>query len=130
MFDQGKPFPLKVFDVGMNFGAFTLFASSLKCEVWGFEMQPHIFTLVDMSLRISGYRYEDAVHAFTYSLPNGCGRSWTHIHNTAVFHVTNRTLSFDSFHINFGQTVLERSSKLNRKVFSDSHSFPCCKRME
>ena len=68
---QGKPFPLKVFDVGMNFGAFTLFASSLKCEVWGFEMQPHIFTLVDMSLRISGYRYEDTVDAFTFSLPTG-----------------------------------------------------------
>ena len=50
------PISLKVLDVGLNFGAFALFTASLKCEVWAFEMQPHIFTAVDMAMRLSGYR--------------------------------------------------------------------------
>ena len=51
------PISLKVLDAGLNFGAFALFTASLKCEVWAFEMQPHIFTAVDMAMRLSGYRY-------------------------------------------------------------------------
>ena len=51
------PTSLKVLDVGLNFGAFALFTASLKCEVWAFEMQPNIFTLVDIAMRLSGYRY-------------------------------------------------------------------------
>jgi len=84
----------------MNFGAFGLFAASLKCEVWGFEMQPHIYTAVDMSIRLSGYR------------------AWTHIHNNAVFHVSGRRLSFDSFKMNFGQTELRRDDHHKQQVLT------------
>ena len=68
-----------VFDLGMNFGSFTLFAASLGCQVYGFEMQSVIYTIVDMSVRLSGY--QDRVH----------------LYNLAVTDKTNETVKFSPF---------------------------------
>eukprot|EP01035_Chromulina_nebulosa_P023333 gene23333-30241_t len=89
---QADPISLKVLDVGLNFGAFALFTASLKCEVWAFEMQPHIFTAVDMAMRLSGYR--NRVHMF----------------NNAVYERSNIAVYFDSFKTNFGQTKLHQDN--------------------
>eukprot|EP01036_Dinobryon_divergens_P036584 gene36584-47672_t len=87
------PISLKVLDVGLNFGAFALFTASLKCEVWAFEMQPHIFTAVDMALRLSGYR------------------SRVHMFNNAVYDRSETVVYFDSFKTNFGQTTVHHDKK-------------------
>ena len=43
---------INILDVGANLGAFSLYASSLGCRVYSFEMQPDIYTLLEMSRRI------------------------------------------------------------------------------
>jgi FkbM family methyltransferase len=59
---------LVVIDAGANIGAFTLYAGSLGVKVWSFEMQQLVYTLLEMSIRISGYR--DRVRIFNVPLWN------------------------------------------------------------
>jgi FkbM family methyltransferase len=56
---------LVVVDAGANLGSFTLFAASLGVKVWAFEMQLEVYTVLEMSLRMSGYRD----HARVYNIP-------------------------------------------------------------
>ena len=56
---------LVVIDIGANIGAFTLYAASFGCQVYSFEMQPDCLNLLDVSLRISGYR----PHVHLYNVP-------------------------------------------------------------
>ena len=62
------PKTLTIVDAGANLGAFTLFAASLGCRVWAFEMQPAVYTLLELSIRVSGYH--DRVRAFNLPLWN------------------------------------------------------------
>ena len=66
---KGKdPKTLTIVDAGANLGAFTLFTASLGCRVWAFEMQPAVYTLLELSIRVSGYH--DRVRAFNLPLWN------------------------------------------------------------
>eukprot|EP01041_Mallomonas_annulata_P001191 gene1191-2317_t len=87
---EGKISKGHVLDIGVNVGAFTMYAASLGCKLWTFEMQPMLYTMVDMSLRLSGYRQR--IHMF----------------NTAVWYETGLTFSFDPLINNFGGTRLKQ----------------------
>jgi FkbM family methyltransferase len=89
----GKPLGTPVIDVGVNVGAFTMFASSLGCRVFGFEMQPFLANLVDMSLRISGYRFR------------------SHVKNSAVWYLSGKNFSFTPYKGNFGGTAVKENEK-------------------
>jgi FkbM family methyltransferase len=45
-----------VVDVGVNFGNFYMYAAALGCHMLGFEMQPKLYNIVEMSIRLSGYK--------------------------------------------------------------------------
>ena len=62
------PKALSVIDAGANVGAFSLYAGSLGCRVFAFEMQPLVHLLLELSVRISGYR--DRVQVFNVPLWN------------------------------------------------------------
>ena len=59
---------LTIVDAGANLGAFTLFAASLGCRVWAFEMQAVVYTLLELSIRVSGYH--ERVRSFNVPLWN------------------------------------------------------------
>lgn len=46
-----------VMDVGVNFGNFYMYAASMGCHMLGFEMQPKLYNIVEMSIRLSGYKH-------------------------------------------------------------------------
>jgi FkbM family methyltransferase len=97
----GRPLGALVIDVGVNVGAFTLFASSMGCRVFGYEMQPFHANLVDMSLRLSGYR------------------SRSHVKNKAVWYIGGKNFSFTPKKKNYGGTVLkEKESGGSLKIAS------------
>eukprot|EP01041_Mallomonas_annulata_P009490 gene9490-19723_t len=87
---EGKISKGHVLDIGVNLGAFTMYAASLGCKLWTFEMQPMLYTMVDMSLRLSGYRQR--IHMF----------------NTAVWYKSGLTFSFDPLTKNYGGTFLKQ----------------------
>ena len=132
------PTSLKVLDVGLNFGAFALFTASLKCEVWAFEMQPHIFTLVDIAMRLSGYRYsllsfKHLISSFDHNtriLIQLLGnkillwlsiRNRVHMYNNAVYERGDIVVYFNSFKTNFGQTMLRERSPNSQAVYLQSY---------
>jgi FkbM family methyltransferase len=82
---KNKHFP--VVDVGANLGAFTLHAASLGSSVWSFEMQPIIYTLLEMSVRVSGYRH----HVKIFNFP--------------MWNTTNTLVDFTPMEGNFGGTA-------------------------
>lgn len=81
-----SPHSLVVMDVGANLGSFTLFAASLGCEVRAFEMQPLVYTVLEMSIRLSGYQkhailYNEAIWNFSRPVTftprkNNFGNTW------------------------------------------------------
>jgi FkbM family methyltransferase len=87
----GRPLGAPVIDVGVNVGAFSLFASSMSCRVFGYEMQPFHANLVDMSLRLSGYR------------------SRSHVKNGAVWYLSGKNFSFTPEKKNYGGTTLNKN---------------------
>ena len=56
---------LLVMDCGANLGAFTLYAASLGVSVMAFEMQKLVYTLLEMSVRVSGFSH----HVNVYNVP-------------------------------------------------------------
>lgn len=83
---------LHVIDCGANLGSFTLYAASLHLSVLAFEMQQLVYTLLQMSVRISGY----ADHV--------------QIYNTALWN-ESRTVSFNVMRRNYGGTWMREDSK-------------------
>ena len=49
-------------DCGGNVGHFTMFAAARHLRVFTFEMQPNLFTLIDLSVRASGYSSHVKIH--------------------------------------------------------------------
>lgn len=82
-----------VMDVGSNLGAFALFAGAQGCTVWAFEMQPFVFTLLELSTRVNGYR--DRFRLF----------------NHPVWDATNMPVSFKTYEGNFGGTEAHSNPK-------------------
>jgi FkbM family methyltransferase len=70
-----------VLDLGAAFGSFTLFAASLGARVWAFEMQYGSYALLEMSLRLSGYR--NRVKLFKHAVWSRTGDS--------AFYFTSKT---------------------------------------
>ena len=64
-------------DFGANIGAFTLEAASRHLRVFAFEMQPWLYTALDLSVRASGY----SAH--------------TKLFGTALWDTNGATLSFN-----------------------------------
>ena len=54
---------LPVLDVGANFGAFSLYVASLGLNVWAFEMQPRVHTLLELSRRVNEFHRMRLFHA-------------------------------------------------------------------
>ena len=91
-----------VLDVGVNFGSFYMFAASQGCNIVGFEMQPKLYTIVELGIRISGYK----PHAI--------------LHHAAVWY-TEQELSFtpNYYHpkkYNLGYTILKNDTSGNIKI--------------
>ena len=97
---EGVLLNLPVIDVGVNFGSFLLYAASLGCRLYGFEMQPYLHTLVDMSLRINGYR------------------GHVSLFNTAVWDENDIELSYTPYPTNYGATVARQDSSGQFKIMS------------
>jgi FkbM family methyltransferase len=91
-----------VIDVGVNFGAFTLYAASLGSRVYGFDIQKPLLTLVDMSLRVNEYKY------------------FVKLYHTAVWDRNNITFSFQPEKFNLGGTRAEVSSNTHYSKNNDS----------
>lgn len=87
-----------VIDVGVNFGAFTLFASSMGSRVYGFDIQSPLLTLVDMGLRVNDYKHG------------------TKLHNMAVWDRAGLNFSFTPELYNFGGTTAKAITKEVNKV--------------
>lgn len=90
--ELGRSFVPNVIDVGVNFGAFTLFAASLNSRVWGFEMQSFCLYCVNMGLNANDYK------------------SIVHLYNYAVWDKSGLTVTFDPVHQVFAE--LSRTFKL------------------
>eukprot|EP01041_Mallomonas_annulata_P007671 gene7671-15703_t len=75
-----------VIDAGANLGSFTLFAASMGAEIWSFEMQPLICTLLNASIILS--KYTNRIHLYNVPL-------WS----------SNKTLSFSPIYENHGNTT-------------------------
>lgn len=113
---SGKsPRTLVVVDVGANLGSFTLFAASLGCNVRAFEMQPLVYTVLEMGIRLSGYQKH------------------CHLFNEAIWNST-REVTFTPTKKNFGNTWIDSrtekgggevkmTSKRLDEVISDANIF-------
>lgn len=97
---EGSGLNLPVLDVGVNYGSFLLFAASLGCRLYGFEMQSYLFALVEMSLRINGYR------------------NHVNIFNTAVWEESGLEFSFTPVFMNYGATSVQEKNTGEFKVMS------------
>lgn len=97
---EGASLNLKVIDVGVNYGSFLLYAASMGCKLYGFEMQSYLYTLVEMSVRINGY--QDHVELF----------------NTAVWDTSGLEFSFTPVYMNYGATFVQERSSGIYKVLS------------
>ena len=86
-----KVYSNPVIDVGVNYGAFTMFAASLGARLYCFEMQPLLVTLVDISLRISGYKHN------------------VQLFNVAISNQTGLNISFSPVPGNLGETYVKES---------------------
>ena len=80
-----------VIDVGVNYGAFTMFAASFGARLYCFEMQPLLVALVDISLRISGYKHN------------------VQLFNVAISNQTGLNISFSPVAGNLGETYVKES---------------------
>lgn len=84
---------IPVFDVGANLGAFTLFAAAQGCRLWAFEMQPYIATLLELSLRVNGYRPQVTLY------------------NAPVWNATGVPIAIRSYDGNFGGAEAHEAQK-------------------
>jgi len=83
---------MPILDVGANIGAFSLHAASRGCRVFSFEMQPRLYSLLQLSRRMNGYK----------SLI---------IHHAALWNETGAPVSFTPEVGNFGGTSLQSGGK-------------------
>ena len=83
---------MNVLDVGANVGSFSLHAASLNVRVFAFEMQPELYTLVELSKRVNGF-------------------TKLHVHNAALWHETGVEISFTPMEGNLGGTALQTDAK-------------------
>jgi len=65
-----------VVDIGANVGAFSLYAASLGCKVWSFEMQPLVQTMLELSRRANGFGNMHTVQAALWN-ESGLATSFT-----------------------------------------------------
>jgi len=90
-------------DVGVNFGAFTLFASSTGSRVYGFDIQSPLLTMVDMGLRVNDYKHGTKLHHIAAWDRAGLNFSFTpELYNfggTTAKHVTKEVGKVDEFQI-------------------------------
>jgi FkbM family methyltransferase len=95
---------LPVVDIGANLGAFSLFAASLECNVWSYEMQPMIYTMLEMSKSINGYHHMK-------------------VFNAALWNESNIEISFTPNRGNFGSTSLISNSGTKGAVVMRTQRF-------
>jgi FkbM family methyltransferase len=91
-----------VMDVGVNFGNFYMYAASQGCHMLGFEMQPKLYNIVEMSIRLSGYK------------------SHSHLVNNAVWfnqlEMSFTPVEYGPKQTNLGYTHLLESGKGNIRI--------------
>ena len=76
---------LNVVDLGVNFGAFTLFAASQGANVYGFEIQRNLLSLVDMGLRVNDFSRQ--VKLYNVAASDRYGLNYTYesvVHNPGM----------------------------------------------
>lgn len=67
---------MPILDFGANFGAFSLHAASKGFQVWAFEMQPVVFTILELSRRVNSYHRMHLFHAALWN-ESGVGVTFT-----------------------------------------------------
>ena len=87
-----------VVDLGANLGAFTLHAASVGQRVVSFEMQPLVYTLLELSVRASGY----SGHVTTHNMP--------------LWDVAGVSMTFQPFRGNLGGTSLVPTASDKKKL--------------
>lgn len=75
-----------IVDIGANFGAFSLHAASKGARVFAYEMQPMVYSILEMSRRLNGY------HNMILT-------------NVALSNVSDMVVRFTPVTSNFGETL-------------------------